>query len=187
MKNILVIDDNSDMRLMVSSTLVGSGYSVRQAGDGREGIQMVIVQKPDLIICDVRMQGLDGYGTLAAIRKCSGTAAIPFILMTGSMGQNDFRRGMISGADDYLMKPFTSNELNAAVKARFARQTHLHLDIFERLERRKFEEFDQLANEFASPLHGILSVVDARRCRDFADQEIELPVAQINEPVFCLD
>src|SRR5579883_492247 len=107
MRNILVIEDDVDVRAMVVTALRQHGYYVREASNGREGIQMVLAQKPDLIISDVRMPELDGYGTLAAIRKCSGTAAIPFILMTGSMGREDFRHGMVSGADDYLVKPFT--------------------------------------------------------------------------------
>ena len=143
MKDILVIDDSSDVLSLMSSTLVCSGYSVRLANDGCEGILMVIAQKPDLIICDVRMPGLDGYRALEAIRKCSGTAAIPFILMTGSMSRDDFRRGMVSGADDYLNKPFTPSELNAAVESRFARQLDLQTDFFERIEKRHVEEFRQ--------------------------------------------
>ncbi len=174
MKNILVIDDSSDMRLTVSSTLAHAGYSVRQARDGREGIQKVIHQKPDLIICDVKMPGLDGYRTLEAIRKCPGTAAIPFILMTGSMGQNDFRRGMASGADDYLMKPFTPAELIAAVTSRFTRQLELQSDIFERVEKRHFEEFRQLSKELSAPLSRLLSAV-------------ETPAAQSIQPIYCLD
>jgi CheY-like chemotaxis protein len=187
MKSILVIDDRTEMRLVIASTLVHAGYSVRQAKDGREGIQMVIVQKPDLIICDVKMPGLDGYRTLEAIRKCSGTAAIPFILMTGSMGRNDFRRGMASGADDYLMKPFTPAELISAVRSRFARQTDLQTDIFHRVEEYCLGEFRQISKELAAPINGILSVVDAKLRQNSLAQEIAGPAAEMNPAVFCLD
>ena len=162
MKDILVIDDSSEVRLIVTSTLVQAGYSVRQAKDGHEGIQMIIAQKPDLIICDVKMPGLDGYHALEAVRKCSGTAAIPFILMTGSMGPNDFRRGMASGADDYLMKPFTPEELNAAVKSRFDRLTDVQLDICQRVEKRHIDEFTQLARELPASIHAIRSSSDGQ-------------------------
>ena len=186
MKSLLVIDDSSEMRFVIASTLVDSGYSVRQARDGREGIQMVVAHKPDLIICDVKMPGLDGYHTLEAIRKCPGTAAIPFILMTGSMGKNDFRRGMASGADDYLRKPFTPEELIAAVRSRFARQTDLQTDIFHRVEKRYAEEFLRLSQELAAPIKGILSEVDARLSQNPVAQAMTIPVPTI-QPVFRLD
>ena len=134
MKNILVIDDSSEIRGMVEDALtLVSGYSVRLAKNGREGIQMVIAQRPDLILCDVTMPSMDGYRTLEAIRKCSGTAAIPFILMTGETGANDFRRGMASGADDFLMKPFTLAELDAAVRSRFEREAELQAEMAKRV------------------------------------------------------
>jgi CheY-like chemotaxis protein len=175
MKAILVIDDSSDVRLLMTSTLVRSGYSVRQAKNGCEGILMVIAQKPDLIICDVRMPGLDGYRALEAIRKCPGTAAIPFILMTGSVTRNDFRRGMVSGADDYLMKPFTSSELNAAVKSRFARQTDLQTDFFERIEKRHVEEFRQLSKELAAPINRMVSMAEAKQHQNQVARETVVP------------
>jgi CheY-like chemotaxis protein len=187
MRNILVIDDSSDMRLMIATTLVYSGYSVWQAKDGREGIQMVIAEKPDLIICDVKMPGLDGYLTLEAIRKCPGTAAIPLILMTGSMGRNDFRRGMASGADDYLMKPFTTAELNAAVRSRFARQTDLQTDIIQRVEKRHFEDFRQLSKLMAAPVKGARRVVHPEPESDSFHQDIATALTQFNQPVYCLD
>jgi CheY-like chemotaxis protein len=76
----------------------------------------------DLIICDIKMPGVGIYRTLEAIRECSGTAAIRFILVSGSTGREDFRQRMALGADDYLIKPFNSTEVIAAVKSRFARR-----------------------------------------------------------------
>ena len=171
----------------MASTLAHSGFSVRQARDGREGIQMVIARKPDLIICDVKMPGLDGYHALEAIRKCSGTAAIPFILMTGSMGRDDFRRGMASGADDYLIKPFTPDELVLAVKSRFARQTDLQTDFLRRVQGRHSEDLRQLSKELGAPTRGILSVAEARLHHHPTPQAILDPATQANQPVFCLD
>lgn len=166
MKNILVIDDNRDVRAIVTATLAEAGYSVKEADNGHDGIQMIIDQKPDLIICDVKMPGLDGYRTLEAIRRCSATAAIPFILMTGSMGANDFRRGMTSGADDYLTKPFTPSELKAAVKSRLALRTSIQTDF---LRRTKIVETSyQLANKILC-------------------HKNETPISEANLPVFCLD
>jgi DNA-binding response OmpR family regulator len=122
MKTILVIDDKDEIRSVVIATLAHAGYAVRQARNGRDGILMVLAQRPDLILCDVRMPEMDGYRTLAAIRECRGTAAIPFILM-------------VCGADDYLMKPFTAHELVKAVKSRLARHTHVQTEAYQRIEK----------------------------------------------------
>jgi CRP/FNR family transcriptional regulator, polysaccharide utilization system transcription regulator len=116
MKDVLLIDDEEDLRSLLATGLSYAGYNVRQASNGRDGIVMLLEQKPDLILCDVHMPEMDGYRTLAAIRKVPGTAAIPFILMTGSMSRDEFRRAMVGGADDYLMKPFSIFELIGAVQ-----------------------------------------------------------------------
>jgi diguanylate cyclase len=134
MKNILVVDDQEDVRAVIVTLLKYSGYSVRQAKNGRDGILMVLAQRPDLILCDVRMPEMDGYRTLAAIRKVPGTAAIPFILMTGSMTREEFRQAMVCGADDYLMKPFSTRELIEAVESRIARHTHMRSEALQQIE-----------------------------------------------------
>jgi two-component system sensor histidine kinase/response regulator len=181
MKSVLVIDDNRDVRTVVHDTLVHlSGYSVRQAKDGREGVQMVIARRPDLILCDVNMPGLDGYHTLEAIRACPGTASIPFILMTGAMDAKDFRRGMASGADDYIMKPFTPAELDAAVRSRFAREEQLQADITKRVESIHREEIRRFSEELAAPINGMLSAVAAKLHQ-------EPPTANQAERVYYLD
>jgi CheY-like chemotaxis protein len=81
------------------------------------------------------MPDMDGYRTLAAIRQFRGTAAIPFILMTGSMGRDEFRHAMACRADDYLMKPFSNHELLEAVRSRLARQTEVQDEAYQRLEK----------------------------------------------------
>jgi len=134
MNDILVIDDKAELRSIIAATLTHAGYHVRQAADGRKGIMMVLEERPDLILCDVRMPEMDGYRTLAAIREFRGTAAIPFILMTGSMGRDEFRNAMVCGADDYLLKPFSTRELIAAVRSRLARQTNVQTEVCQRLE-----------------------------------------------------
>jgi CheY-like chemotaxis protein len=128
MKNILVIDDKDDLRSSIVATLVEAGFATQEAKNGRMGILKVLAHRPDLIICDVNMPEMDGYRTLEAIRKVPGTAAIPFIIMTGSVGVNGFRQAMDCGADDFVMKPFTPNQLLAAVKSRLARQTHFETE-----------------------------------------------------------
>jgi len=122
MQNILVIDDTEDLRSVIATVLKSYGFSVREAQNGRMGVQMIAEEKPDLVICDVNMPAMGGYETLAAVRQSSRTATIPFILMTGLVSREGFRRGMVCGADDYLVKPFTPDELIEAVMSRLVRR-----------------------------------------------------------------
>jgi CheY-like chemotaxis protein len=130
MKNILVIDDNEEVRSVVTSVLRNFGFEVREATSGESAIEMVLSKKPDLIISDVRMPGMDGHRLLSAIRDLQVTASTPFIMMTGCASRDDFRRGMVCGADDYLQKPFTPDELVEAVLSRLIRQTDLELEAY---------------------------------------------------------
>src|SRR5579872_4464484 len=161
MKSILVIDDDDDVRAVVVSTLTQAGFSVREARNGREGLQLVLAKRPDLIVCDVRMPGVDGYLTLAAIRQVPTTAAIPFILMTGSEDKDGFRRGMVRGADDYLMKPFSPDELVEAVVSRFVRQTDLQTEAYQRAKTLRDDDVHRFSEELAVPIKGILGVASS--------------------------
>jgi CheY-like chemotaxis protein len=145
MKKILVIDDRDAIRCGIATTLATAGYAVREATDGRDGIVKVLAERPDLILCDINMPGMDGYRTLEAIRKCPGTADILFIMMTGSVVQSEFRRVMNCGADDYLSKPFTARQLLDAVESRFMRQSHS-----QRAFGRRFRQMgrDEILKEF---------------------------------------
>lgn len=115
---LLVIDDEECLRQIVRMALEDRGYTVLEAGDGASGIELARCELPDLILCDVRMDRVDGYLTLARLRDDPKTAGIPFILMTGMADQAGMRHGMELGADDYLPKPFTHDTLFAAVQAR---------------------------------------------------------------------
>src|SRR5689334_15338782 len=118
MKKILVIDDEAWLREMMLLALSQRGFEVLEAGDGESGIERARKDLPDLILCDVNMERVDGYQTLSTLRNEAGTATIPFILMTGLADQAGMRQGMELGADDYLSKPFTIDGLYAAVDAR---------------------------------------------------------------------
>jgi DNA-binding response OmpR family regulator len=135
MKSILVIDDKDDIRTLVKAVLTTYGFTVMEAGSGQLGVQMMRDQKPDLVVCDINMPGMDGYETLGAVRESSMTAPIPFILMTGLVSRDGFRRGMVCGADDYLVKPFTPDELVEAVMSRLARQTDFQLEADQRAQK----------------------------------------------------
>ena len=159
MKNILVIDDNEEVRSVVTAILRNFGFGVCEATSGESGIRMVLDEKPDLIISDVRMPGMDGHHLLSAIRELQSTAAIPFILMTGSGSHDDFRRGMVSGADDYLQKPFTPDELIEAVLSRLIRQTDLQMEAYNHANRLRLAGSEHPALDGAIAVAGGLRVV----------------------------
>ncbi len=118
MYNILLIEDNRDVRENTAEILELAGYKVATAADGKKGIIEVGNQKPDLIICDIMMPVLDGYGVLHMLAKNPDTASIPFIFLTAKAERSDLRKGMEMGADDYITKPFDKIELLNAVESR---------------------------------------------------------------------
>lgn len=118
MKTLLVIDDNNDIRENTAEILSLSGYQVLTAENGKKGIEMAVKGKPDLIICDIMMPELDGYGVLHLLKKNSDTEQIPFIFLTAKTERVDFRKGMEMGADDYITKPFDDLELLRAIEIR---------------------------------------------------------------------
>src|SRR5258706_6038509 len=121
MKRILVIEDQPVMRRNIQTILEMEGYTVAVAGNGKLGVAAACSTRPDLILCDVMMRELDGYGVLAAWRADEMTATIPFIFLTAKGEKTDLRTGMNLGADDYLAKPVSRDELVATVRARFER------------------------------------------------------------------
>lgn len=118
MKNILVIDDNADIRENTAEILELAGYKVLTAENGKKGVDIAIKQKPDVIVCDIMMPELDGYGVLHLVRKNKEMQNIPFIFLTAKTERGDFRKGMEMGADDYITKPFDDIELLNAVEMR---------------------------------------------------------------------
>jgi DNA-binding NarL/FixJ family response regulator len=121
MKKILVIEDEPDMRRNLATVLRLEKYQPITAENGRVGVELVKKEKPDLILCDVMMPELDGYGVLQALRENADTALIPFIFLTAKGQKEDLRSGMNLGADDYLTKPVPKAELLKAIEARLLR------------------------------------------------------------------
>ena len=141
MKKILVIDDSEEIRSNIAELLRLSNYEVSEASDGKEGIQKSIAIKPDLIICDVMMPVMDGYGVLHAVHQNDPIRNTPFIFLTAKSEHSDLRKGMNLGADDYIIKPFDATELLNAVHARL-------------------EKMDQLKKEFSSGIQAIDALQD---------------------------
>lgn len=121
-ESILIIEDNDDIRESTAEILGFSGYRVMKAGNGKSGVEMATSQRPDLILCDIMMPELDGFGVLYLLSKNPETASIPFIFLTARAERVDFRKGMEMGADDYLTKPFDDIELLNAIEARLKKE-----------------------------------------------------------------
>jgi DNA-binding response OmpR family regulator len=126
--SILVIDDNKDIRENTAEILEMAGYATFIAEDGKKGVEIALREKPSLIVCDIMMPELDGYGVLHLIRKNKETEQTPFIFLTAKTERNDFRKGMDMGADDYITKPFEDIELLNAVEIRLKKAAILKQD-----------------------------------------------------------
>lgn len=118
MKRILLIEDNAEIRENTSEILGLANYEVLTAENGKIGVELAQQESPDLIICDIMMPELDGYGVLHILGKNVETAKIPFIFLTAKTEKSDIRKGMELGADDYLTKPFDDTELLNAIETR---------------------------------------------------------------------
>jgi signal transduction histidine kinase len=157
MKKILVIDDEEWLREMIHLALKQKGFDVIESSNGAEGIERARSDLPDLILCDVNMEKVDGYLTLASLRNEAPTAAIPFILMTGLADNAGMRHGMELGADDYLPKPFTTDALYAAVDARLKKAQTVRDEAERKLAHLRDNISLMMPHEMRTPLNGILS------------------------------
>lgn len=155
MKKILLIEDNQEIRENTAEILSLANYQVLEAPNGKLGVDLAKKEHPDLIICDIMMPQLDGYGVLHMLSKFPETASIPFVFLTAKSEKEDFRKGMNLGADDYLTKPFDDVELldvvemrlkkNEIMKAEFQRNVQ-GIDNFIQ-EAKGYEELNKLISE----------------------------------------
>ena len=156
MHTILIIEDDPDVRDNIQDLLMAEDYLVIPAADGREGLKEAHLRQPDLIICDVMMPDVDGYDVLRALRTEPDTMTIPFVFVTAKASRADQRAGMDLGADDYIVKPFTAEELLQAVRTRLERseaQSHWYQ---ERIEKLRSNLSRTLPHELRTPLSCIL-------------------------------
>jgi len=116
MKRVLVADDKGTSRELIRTVLESSGYTVEEAGDGLEAVRLARETPPDLIILDLHMPGLDGFGALAAVRSDEGLAAIPVMALTASAMQGDRERALAAGFDSYVSKPIPLPALRGEVE-----------------------------------------------------------------------
>jgi len=125
MKTILLIEDNDEIRETTAEILELASYTVLTAENGKLGVKLALETKPDLVICDIMMPVLDGYGVLQIFNKNPHLSDVPFIFLTAKTERGDFRKGMELGADDYLTKPFEESELLSAIEGRLNRFSNL--------------------------------------------------------------
>ncbi|WP_324672237.1 response regulator [Hymenobacter sp. GOD-10R] len=148
MKTILLIEDNELIRENTAEILELAGYAVVTAENGKLGVEQALAQRPDLVICDIMMPVLDGYGVLNIFNQNPQLAGVPFIFLTAKTERTDMRRGMELGADDYLTKPFDETELLSAVTGRLNRFRHLKPDYD--LQAEGLDEFLEDAKQVAN-------------------------------------
>ena len=128
MKTILLIEDNPEILANTGEILEMAGYTVLLAENGKVGVKTALATRPDLVVCDIMMPVLDGYGVLQIFNQNAQLAGVPFIFLTAKTERTDQRRGMELGADDYLTKPFNKTELLSAIAGRLSRFQHLKPD-----------------------------------------------------------
>ena len=123
MAQILIIEDNAEVRDNLGDILSLAGYDAIQADSGKRGIELAIAERPDLILCDIMMPELDGFGVLKILGGREDTRNIPFLFVTAKSEQEDLRRGMNLGADDYVTKPFYKDELLRVIEVRLRKSS----------------------------------------------------------------
>ena len=170
MHTILIIEDEESLRLTLADRLTLEGFHVQTAASGEEGLRQVREGPPDLILCDIMMPGLDGYGVLRALQSAEPTAAIPFIFLSAKADLPQVRAGMELGADDYLCKPVDKAHLLAAIRSRL----HKRAEEQARVVSARQGVMRKLPHELLTPLTGLLT---AGQLLEGADST--LPLAKV--------
>ena len=182
MKKILLIEDNHEIRENIAEILSLADYQILQAEHGKVGVALAQTEKPDLIICDIMMPQLDGYGVLHLLSKNPATSGIPFIFLTAKSEKEDFRKGMNLGADDYLIKPFDDLELLDAVEMRLKKNEILKAE---------FKKSAEGLNEFiqeAKGLHELNSLLaNERKLTEYKKKQQIFSEAQYPQPLYFLN
>jgi CRP-like cAMP-binding protein/ActR/RegA family two-component response regulator len=164
--NILIIEDNDDIRESTAEVLELAGYHVLKANNGKSGVDLAQKSLPDLILCDIMMPELDGYGVLYLLSKQPETSSIPFIFLTAKAERIDLRRGMEMGADDYLTKPFDDLELLNAIESRLSKR-----DKQKAFYSKAFDSMNSLAGQ-VNGLDEFKKIIQERKTRHFKKKQV---------------
>jgi CheY-like chemotaxis protein/CRP-like cAMP-binding protein len=165
MHQILIIEDSDDHRENLFEILSLNGYQVNAAENGKIGVEKALKDKPDLILCDIMMPGLDGFGVLQILGSNHKTADTPFLFLTAKAEKDDFRRGMELGADDYITKPFDVAQLLQTIERRLRKS--------ERLQRASSQNthFEAFVNE-ARALELLHDLSENRELRHYQKKDV---------------
>lgn len=165
-KKILIVEDNTDIRENVVEILELAGFTVFQAENGKLGVELAMKNIPDIILCDIMMPELDGYGVLYLLNKNPETSAIPFIFLTAKAEKIDLRKGMEMGADDYLTKPFDDIELLNAIESRLKKK-----DIQQTFYSKSLERLDNIIGK-KDGLGELKKIISERKSRQFKKNQV---------------
>ncbi len=174
-QKILIIDDEEVYRTMISATLKSMGYESIEAANGLDGLVAVKLHHPDLVLCDINMPKMDGRTLLSTLKEYPEFSAIPFIFITGNSANGDVRQGMQLGADDYLIKPFSSADLLDAIKTRLDKTKSFQKHLESQYDDIKTSIVRSLPHEFRTPLHSIIG------CAQFLIEENNLTADEVKE------
>ena len=172
MKKILVIDDNNDIRDNTAEILTLAGYQAYTAENGKRGVELALKEQPDLVICDIMMPELDGFGVLEAVRGNPDNADLPFVFLTALDDRASMRRGMNLGADDFLNKPYHRPVLNARVQSLLklkgaTEALEASLKRLGELQKVRDDLMKMIVHDLKAPLTSILATLEMMRDGDF--------------------
>ena len=157
MQTILIIEDEDALRSTLADRLTLEGFRVQVAANGEDGLRQIGEEVPDLILCDIMMPGLDGFGVLRACQLEERTATIPFIFLTAKADPPQVRAGMDLGADDYLCKPVGKTELLTAIRARLRKSNRQQDRLDQSVTAARRDVVRKLPHELLTPLTSLLS------------------------------
>jgi CRP-like cAMP-binding protein/CheY-like chemotaxis protein len=166
MSKVLVIEDNNEIRDNIVEILELADYEVIVAENGKQGVEMATMYLPDVILCDIMMPELDGYGVLYLLNKNPETTNIPFIFITSKSERLDLRKGMEMGADDYLTKPFGRLELLNAIETRLKKKYFQH-----NFSSKSLENLDKLVSK-NNGLNELKKFIAERKTRLFKKNQV---------------
>jgi len=182
MTRVLLIEDEFHLRDFITSSLELFGYEVVAIETGEKGIELAHSAAPDIILCDISLPGIDGYGVLHALHQNPNTASIPFIFLTARTDRQEIRKGMALGADDYITKPFGIDELMSSINARLLKKKGSNRE----LEDIRQNLSTSIPHEFITPLNSVLGFCQLilwtlEEGEQIPPQELEEYVRQIQE------
>ncbi len=171
---ILIIEDDARWRTWIETHLQAAGHTVHTAVDGLAGLELAAKVRPEIILCDIEMPRLNGFGVLEALRQQPGLSDIPLIFLTSRNSRVDQRKGMVLGADDYITKPFTREELLAGIAGVMAKRETLSDRLRHYTEEYRRELAAPWAHELLTPLNGILGIASMLEAEPGAVSQTEL-------------